>query len=84
MATKTRLNVSANTEELEFIRSVVPGRGVSRFIMKAALEKARQIKRAALRQQIVEAYMADPDFVKNAGSEWDAVCLEGWSDNEAR
>ncbi|MHC9541701.1 MAG: hypothetical protein AB9903_19520 [Vulcanimicrobiota bacterium] len=78
MAGKTRLNLSVSENELELIHSVVPPRKLSRFIMDAAVEKARQVKRESLRKAIVEAYEADPEFQKSAGAEWDAVSEEGW------
>lgn len=78
MSSRSRLNIAASPEELALLRSVVPRGRLSHFVIEAAVEKARQIKRAALRQQIVDAYMADPDYLRNAGSEWDAVSLEGW------
>jgi len=74
----TRLNISAKEEELELLRSVVPPRKMSRFIMDAATEKARKIRREQLRTGIVEAYEAEPTYLKDVGKEWEAVSIEGW------
>jgi len=45
--------------------------------MDAADEKARKLKRKQLRQQIVDAYINDPEF-QQVGTEWDVVALENW------
>jgi hypothetical protein len=74
------LNVAANEKELELLRSVVPARKMSRFIIEAAVEKAEQLKRQQLRQSIVEAYEADPEYHRDAGREWDTISTEGWPD----
>lgn len=78
MSAKARLNITASEQDVLLLRSVTSPRKMSRFIMEAATEKARQLKQAALRRQIVEAYEADPDFLRNAGAEWDTISIEGW------
>lgn len=78
MSPKSRLNITLSQPDLDLLRSVVPPRQLSGFIRSAALEKAGQLKRAALRRQIVEAYEADPEFLSTAGAEWDVVAEEDW------
>lgn len=78
---KTRLNIAVTEQELALLRAAAPRRGMGSFIREAALEKARQFRRDALRRQIVEAYEADPDFLRNAGREWDHVSTEGWPEH---
>ena len=75
---KTRLNLNLSSDEMELLRAVVPPRQMNRFIVSAAVERARQVERERLRRQIVEAYEADPEFQRQAGAEWDELSTTGW------
>jgi len=74
----TRLNVSLSEADLALLKLVVPPRKLSSFIKEAAVERARALHRERLRQTIVSAYEADPEFLQKAGQEWDAVAHESW------
>ena len=74
----TRLNVSLSEEELKLLKQVAAPRKLSSFIKEAAVARARDLQRERLRQAIVQAYEADPDFLREAGQEWDGVAHEDW------
>ncbi|MBI3925784.1 MAG: hypothetical protein HY319_09605 [Armatimonadetes bacterium] len=72
------MNITLSDEELLFLKAVVPPRKLSRFIKEAALARAHEVQRQNLRRQIVQAYQADPEFLQEAGAEWDSVAHENW------
>ena len=78
MASEIRMNITLSDEEVTLLRSVTAPRKLSRFIKEAALARAREVQRENLRNEILRAYEADPDFVRSAGAEWDTVATEGW------
>lgn len=66
-----RVNISLPEESIKRIKSVVPKRGVSKFLVEAAEEKIRRMKAEKAYKEILEA---PPAFTflkgKNAALKW--------------